>query len=93
MSLDEASQRLFKNNTGSTSNKRLETKKDEKMSFKCLHYFGYLSKKSRESNFPEECLVCPKAVKCIFVPSVSLNADLHMKSIRENEIREFAQLF
>ena len=84
---------LFEQEVVSISGKPLEPEKEKELDPKCPHYFGYLSEQGRDSNFPEECLVCPRAVKCIVVPSASLNADLYVKAIKENETRELAQFF
>jgi hypothetical protein len=68
-----------------------KAEKDKDLGFCCPHYFGYLSKRGRDIDFPDECLVCPNVVNCIFVPSDSLNADLYVKAVKEKEIRELAQ--
>ena len=52
---------LFKNNNESSSNNNLITKKDNK----CSYNFGYLSKRKKNSEIPEECIECKKVLKCI----------------------------
>ena len=31
----------------------------------CPHYFGYLSLFCKESEIPENCLICPRVTKCM----------------------------
>lgn len=31
---------------------------------KCAHYFGFLNAISRETQIPDECLICPKVLQC-----------------------------
>ena len=87
MSLEVALHTIFKD----TSNICQKPQKDKILHSKCPHYFGYLSERNEDTNIPEECLICSKAVKCIVVPSHSLNADLHVRAIKENENRSLAQ--
>ena len=76
MSADAASHILFE--VSNLSGKRIKSGKDDEI--RCSHYFGYLSKHGKDSDFPDECLICPDASKCIFVPSSSLNAELFLKA-------------
>lgn len=87
MSLSVALHKLFEDNSGKSLTKKQESSHQNS----CPHYFGYLSQHTRDSNFPDECLICPNAVNCIFVPSASLNADLYVRAIKEKETRELAQ--
>jgi hypothetical protein len=31
----------------------------------CLHHFGYLANRDKETPIPQECISCPKVLKCI----------------------------
>ncbi|MEJ2241035.1 MAG: hypothetical protein P8Y18_02690 [Candidatus Bathyarchaeota archaeon] len=86
MSLGVSLHKLFEVNPGKPLSKKKESHQNS-----CPHYFGYLSEHGRASNFPDECLICPNAVNCIFVPSANLNADLYFRAIKEKETRELAQ--
>ena len=32
---------------------------------KCFHHFGYLAELANHSLIPEDCLLCPKVIKCV----------------------------
>lgn len=34
---------------------------------KCVHHFGYLSKRSTKEKIPEECMVCENIVQCMLM--------------------------
>ena len=40
-------------------------KREEKASTSCLHYYGYLTSHLKDTNIPQECLVCPKLLECM----------------------------
>jgi len=42
-----------------------ETTPHEKSQSTCLHHFGYLRSLPKSSSLPDECLGCPKVVKCL----------------------------
>lgn len=37
----------------------------EKNQAECLHHFGYLANRDRETPIPQECVSCLKVLKCI----------------------------
>jgi hypothetical protein len=37
----------------------------EKDPVKCLQHFGYLADRDKETPIPQECISCPKVLKCI----------------------------
>ena len=45
-----------------------ELNKNEEISMKCIHHFGYLSETPKTAPIPEECFMCSKAVDCIIFP-------------------------
>ena len=34
---------------------------------KCVHQFGYLSKRSSKEKIPEECMMCENIVQCMLM--------------------------
>jgi len=53
----------------------------------CKHQFGYLSRRSKEEEIPEECLLCEKLLECMrfepeskFLPNKPESADTLVKS-------------
>jgi hypothetical protein len=34
---------------------------------KCVHHFGYLSKRSTKEKIPEECMMCENIVQCMLM--------------------------
>jgi len=42
-----------------------ESEKKEKHEINCPNHLGYLAKLSKDSHFPEECLLCLRIVECI----------------------------
>lgn len=38
---------------------------EEKDPIECLHHFGYLANREKNTPIPQECINCPKALKCI----------------------------
>ena len=35
----------------------------------CLHYFGYLRKREKKQEIPQECIVCTRAIDCLMSDS------------------------
>ena len=40
-------------------------KRKEQTSSSCLHYYGFLSSRLKDTAIPQECLVCPKLLECM----------------------------
>ena len=46
-------------------NKIKNSSKEEKVDTECVHYFGYLSKRSKNSPIPHECIICSRLGSCM----------------------------
>jgi DNA-directed RNA polymerase subunit RPC12/RpoP len=55
----EAEKTAFSNREDRRPAARLET------NVKCEHFFGYLNKRQRDMQIPDECLTCSKMVECL----------------------------
>ncbi|MEM2917469.1 MAG: hypothetical protein QXN63_03835 [Candidatus Bathyarchaeia archaeon] len=42
-----------------------DTEKEEDSSPTCPYHFGYLKTKPKNASIPDECLTCPKMIKCL----------------------------
>lgn len=47
------------------SEEAIVEKTSDQTDFVCNHYFGYLSKRDRTEQIPEDCFACPKSVECM----------------------------
>jgi hypothetical protein len=47
------------------SEEAIVEKTSNETDFVCNHYFGYLSKRDRTEQIPEDCFACPKSVECM----------------------------
>ena len=65
MTTNVSTDRVFEKVLEAISDQETEIDKDNGNQTICLHYFGYLSKLTKNSSIPEDCLLCSKVVECL----------------------------
>jgi len=63
-----------------TKEKEKKIPQDSEIPPGCKFYLGYLNKRSKNVNMPEECLECSNVVNCISPPTRTIEKREHSKS-------------